>query len=89
MDKASARGEMAKARLDPELKRRAEAGLAAIGLKPTTAVTLLYKYVAINGDLPLDLHIPNDKTLRAIEDARSGFGIEQYKNLNELMTKFR
>ncbi|MCY4624203.1 MAG: type II toxin-antitoxin system RelB/DinJ family antitoxin [Chloroflexi bacterium] len=89
MDKASARGEMVKARLDPELKRQAEAGLAAIGLTPATAVTLLYKYVAINGDLPLDLHIPNDKTLRAIEDARSGVGIEQYKNLNELMTKFR
>ena len=89
MDQAPARRGMVNARLDPELKRQAEAGLAAIGLTPATAVTLLYKYISIHGDLPLDLHIPNDKTLQAIKDARSGVGIEKYKNLDELMARFR
>ena len=70
MTKAAAKAEMVRAWVDPELKRQAEAALAAIGLTPSTAVTLLYKYIAADGDLPLDLHIPNEETLQAIEDAQ-------------------
>ena len=46
MAKGAAKAEMVRAWVDPELKRQAEAALAAIGLTPSTAVTLLYKYIA-------------------------------------------
>ena len=88
MTKAAAKAEMVRAWVDPELKRQAEAALAAIGLTPSTAVTLLYKYIAADGDLPLDLHIPNEETLQAIEDARNGIGITRYKSLEDLKTEF-
>ena len=88
MAKAAAKAEMVRAWVDPELKRQAEDALAAIGLTPSTAVTLLYKYIAADGDLPLDLHIPNEETLQAIEDARNGIGLTRYKSLEDLKTEF-
>ena len=88
MAKAAAKAEMVRAWVDPELKRQAEAALAAIGLTPSTAVTLLYKYIAVDGDLPLDLHIPNEETLQAIEDARNGIGLIRYKSVEGLKAEF-
>ena len=89
MAKAAARAEMVRAWVDPELKRQAEAALAAIGLTPSTAVTLLYKYIAADGDLPLDLHIPNEETLQAMEDARNGIDVTTYGDIEHLMAEFR
>ena len=88
MAKGAAKAEMVRAWVDPELKRQAEDALAAIGLTPSTAVTLLYKFIAADGDLPLDLHIPNEETLQAIEDARNGIGLTRYKSLEDLKTEF-
>ena len=89
MTKAAAKAEMVRAWVDPELKRQAEAALTAIGLTPSTAVTLLYKYIAADGDLPLDLHIPNEETLQAMEDARNGIGLTRYKSVEDLKAEFR
>ncbi len=89
MAKATAKAEMVRAWVDPELKRQAEAALAAISLTPSTAVTLLYKYIAAEGDLPLDLHIPNATTRKAIEDARKGIGVTTHESLDDLMAEFR
>lgn len=89
MAKVTAKKEMVKAWVDPELKRQAEEALSAIGLTPSTAVMLLYKYIAADGDLPLDLHIPNDETLQAAEDARKGIGVKTYQSLDDLKAEFR
>ena len=89
MAKGAAKAEMVRAWVDPELKRQAEAALAAIGLTPSTAVTLLYKYIAADGDLPLDLHIPNEETLQAMEDARNGIDVTTYEDIEDLMAEFR
>ena len=89
MAKGAAKAEMVRAWVDPELKRQAEAALAAIGLTPSTAVTLLYKYIAADGDLPLDLHIPNEETLKAMEDARNGIDLTTYEDIEDLMAEFR
>ena len=89
MAKGAAKAEMVRAWVDPELKRQAEAALAAIGLTPSTAVTLLYKFIAADGDLPLDLHIPNEETLQAMEDARNGIDLTTYEDIEDLMAEFR
>ena len=89
MDNARTKAELVWAWVDPELKRQAEAALAAIDLTPSTAVTLLYKYIAADGDLPLDLHIPNEETLQAIEDARNGIGVTRYEDIEDLKAEFR
>ena len=89
MVRSTAKEGKVQAWVEPELKRQAEAALAALGLTPSTAVTLLYKYIVMDGDLPLDLHIPNEETLQVMEDARKGVGVETYESLDDLKAEFR
>ncbi|MDE2901339.1 MAG: type II toxin-antitoxin system RelB/DinJ family antitoxin [Chloroflexota bacterium] len=89
MARATARDGTVKVWVEPELRRQAEAALEAIGLTPSDAVALLYRYIAADGDLPQDLHIPNGETLQVINDARKGVGVEAYKTLDDLKAEFR
>ena len=58
------------ARIEPGLKQEADAILAAIGLSPTTAIKLFYTQLVRQRGLPLDLRIPNEETLEAIQEVR-------------------
>ena len=89
MARATAKDGTVKVWVEPELRRQAEAALAAIGLTPSDAVALLYTYIAADGDLPQDLHIPNDETLQVMDDARKGVGVETYESLDDLKAEFR
>lgn len=59
-----------RARTEPELKERAEAVFRGLGLSPSAAVALFYRQVALRGELPVELKLPNELTRAAIEDAR-------------------
>ncbi|MBU0558722.1 MAG: type II toxin-antitoxin system RelB/DinJ family antitoxin [Bacteroidetes bacterium] len=61
-----------RARLDPELKKKAEKIFEIIGLTESEAVRLFYKNVVLTRGLPFTLSIPNDETKIAIEEARRG-----------------
>jgi DNA-damage-inducible protein J len=63
---------MIRARVEPRLKHLAEGVLGEIGLSPTTAITLLYRAIVIQNGLPIDLHIPNAETRRAMRDVKAG-----------------
>jgi addiction module RelB/DinJ family antitoxin len=56
---------IAKSRIDPELKRRAEAVLEEIGLKPRAALELFYKQVIKRRAIPFPLQAdpPEDEVL--------------------------
>ncbi len=55
-------------RIDPDLKRKGEAILAEIGIKPSQAITMFYTQIVQQRGLPLDLKIPNDKTIEALNE---------------------
>lgn len=56
------------ARIDPELKDAGNRILSTIGLTPSAAITLLYKTLVLKQGLPIDLHIPNEKTINALQE---------------------
>ena len=56
-------------RLDPQVKENAEAVLKALGLTTTQAVNLFFTQVSLNKGIPFDVHIPNEATAKAIEEA--------------------
>ena len=80
--------EMICARIKPELRREAEKIFSVLGLSPTEAITLFYKQVAFHNGLPFTLKIPNEETLEAIRQARSGEGLITYGSVDELMAEF-
>ena len=55
-------------RMDTELKQKATAVLAAMGLTASEAVRLLFHRITVDQALPLQLKVPNEETRRAMAE---------------------
>ena len=64
----------ARALIDPIIKKQAEEILGELGLSVSKSFELFYRQVIANRGLPFELHVPNEKTMRAIENSRQGKG---------------
>jgi len=64
--------ELVQARINGEIKTEAAAVLADMGLTVSDAVRMLLTTVARKKIMPLELFTPNEITLAAVEDARTG-----------------
>lgn len=73
-----------RARMEPELKAHVNKIFAAIGITPTQAITMLYKYVEREKRIPLSFSIPNKETAKAIREAKAGKGLIESANLEAL-----
>ena len=74
-----------RARVEPELKRGAEAVLKKIGLTSSEAITLFLAQVKLRKGLPL----PNKETRRAIKEARARKNVETFDSVSEWAKKTR
>ena len=61
-----------RARMEPDLKDKAEYVFRKLGLTTTQALTLFYKQVELRNGLPFDVAIPNETTRRTLADPDSG-----------------
>ena len=84
-----AKTEMICARVEPELKHAAEAVFSILGLSPTEAITMFYRQVSLQKELPFDVRIPNVATLEAIRQAREEENVAEYASLDDLRAEFR
>jgi DNA-damage-inducible protein J len=78
---------MIRARVEPDLKERAEAMLEELGLSPTTAITLFYRQVVQSQGLPFRVRIPNAATRRAMRDAEADRNLIRAGSMDELRSK--
>ena len=74
-----------RARIRTEVKERASAVLADMGLSISDAIRLLLTRVAADRTLPFDVR-PNAETIAAMEEARLG-GLQSFATVEELMGK--
>jgi DNA-damage-inducible protein J len=58
-------------RIEPKLKAKAEHIFQEVGLSSAEAIRLFYKQVCLNNGLPFEVKIPNKKTVKAIQDAKT------------------
>ena len=72
------------ARIDPELKNRVERVFRELGLTSSQAITLFYKQVELQRGLPFIVRIPNDLTMKALEDARLRSDVESFNTVEDL-----
>ncbi|MDI9371358.1 MAG: type II toxin-antitoxin system RelB/DinJ family antitoxin [Synergistaceae bacterium] len=75
---------LVQARIDPEVKKEASIVLASMGLTVSDAVRLMLVRVAAEKALPFEPLVPNETTLAAIREARSGT-LPRVKTVKELM----
>ena len=57
-------------RINPEVKIQAEEILASIGMSTSDAMRLFLKQVAIRGEFPLELKVPNQKTVKDFKEKK-------------------
>jgi DNA-damage-inducible protein J len=64
----------ARALIDPQIKKKAEAILKELGLSVSKSFELYYRQIIAHRGLPFELKIPNEETMKAIENSRQGKG---------------
>ena len=72
------------ARIDPATKEATERVLGALGLTPTEAIRLLYRQIAMRGEFPLELRVPNALTAETLTKADRGEGLERFESKEDL-----
>jgi DNA-damage-inducible protein J len=73
-----------RARIEPELKRKAEQILSEIGLKPSLAIQFLYRCIVEDDGFPVSLKRPNAVTRAALEEARNPSKLKTISRLSDL-----
>jgi len=81
--------ETIRARVEPALKRDAEAVLKKIGLTSSEAITLFLAQVKLTKGLPFPLRVPNKETKRALKQARDRKNIETFESVSAWAKKAR
>jgi len=76
------------ARIDPETKKLTEEVLSRLGLTPTEAIRLLYRQIAMRGEFPLELKVPNAATAATLNKADRREDLESFDSADDLMASW-
>ena len=76
-----------RARMEPDLKNKAEYIFRKLGLTTTQALTLFYKQVELRNGLPFDIAIPNETTRRTLTDTDSGRNLIVCEDADDMFKK--
>ena len=76
-----------RARVEPELKNKAEHIFRKLGLTTTQAITLFYKQVELRNGLPFEIAIPNVTTHQTFENTDAGCNLVICENKDSVIRK--
>lgn len=76
------------ARIDAPTKEATERVLSALGLTPTEAIRLFYRQIALRGEFPLELRVPNELTAKTLSQADRGEALEQHGSTEALFASW-
>ena len=76
-----------RARIEPDLKDKAERIFHQLGLTTTQAITLFYKQVELKKGLPFDVAIPNEITRKTFSDTDAGRELIICSDTNDMFKK--
>jgi len=82
-----ARSSFVRARIEPELKTEAEHILGQMGITPSQAVIMLYKYLAREHKWPIPLKLPNAATVSTFKDTDQNRNLVKSKDSAEMFNK--
>lgn len=81
--------ETIRARVEPALKRDAEAVLKRIGLTSSEAITLFLTQVRLTKGMPFPVRVPNKETRRAIKEIRARKNVQTFNSAAAWAKKVR
>ena len=74
-----------RARVEPDLKDKAESILTTLGLSATDAITLFYAQIVLRKGLPFAVEIPNRLTRRTFAKTDAGEDLHAFGTGKEMM----
>ena len=75
------------ARIDPEVKRKAQEVLNALQLSMSEAISLFLNQVSIHRGIPFEIKLPNDVTARTLRDSDKGVNVNRVSSVDDLFTE--
>ena len=75
------------ARIDANLKQDTEQILHTLGLTPSQAISLFYRQITLYSGLPFPVNLPNEKTKRALRDAKNRYRLETFQSVEDFFTE--
>ncbi len=78
-----------RARVETKLKDDAEAVLQKLGLTTSQAITIYLKQITLYKGIPFEVKIPNETTLKALEDTKRKKNLQTFKNTEELFENLK
>lgn len=75
------------ARINGDIKGKAEKILSIIGIKPSEAITMFYKQVVLQRGIPFKVEIPNTVTLKALKEIENSDKLESFNDVEELFAE--
>jgi DNA-damage-inducible protein J len=76
-----------RARIEPDLKNKAEHIFRQLGLTTTQAITLFYKQVELRKGLPFDVAISNEITRQTLDDTDAGRNLIVCDDIDDMFNK--
>lgn len=74
------------ARINSDIKVRAEKIFDAIGVNASEAINIFFRQVVLKNGIPFKVEIPNKTTLKALKELE-GDRLESFENVDELFSK--
>jgi DNA-damage-inducible protein J len=78
---------MVRARLEPDLKTRAESVFRRLGLNATQAITMFYRQVELRDGIPFDVVVPTATTKRTFEASEAGRDLVVCEDADDMFRK--
>jgi DNA-damage-inducible protein J len=72
------------ARIEPQIKKKAEGVLQNLGITPTEAIRIFYRQISMRGGLPFAVEIPNDCTVQTLEKSYKGKDVVEFDSLDDM-----
>ena len=76
-----------RARIEPNLKNKAEKVFRELGLSTTQAINLFYKQVELRNGLPFEVVIPNKTTRRTFSNTDAGKALILCEDADDMFRK--
>jgi len=76
-------------RIEPEIKEKAESILHRLGVSPTEAIRMFYTQITLRNGLPFAVEIPNEETVEALTDSRTGRNLEAFDSVDDLVKSWQ
>jgi len=72
------------ARIDPEVKARAQQILSALNISMSEAISMYLTQVTLHKGIPFDIKIPNELTAKTLRKSDAGQELHKVNSVDEL-----